>query len=211
MARLRTAATALVAAPSSVAAVTAVTVHSAVGPVPAFRLAALAGALTLLALIAALSQETLRSWISHRAEQRRAAAEAHAIRTLFMAATGGPARTAEDARQKRRDARAFAQAIGLTNVGPTSLGDAMQITRGRAPESAAAPSGGPCAGGPCAGGQGGSGPCAGGQGAGGQGAGGQGDGRPRRRGAVATATGLDLPAVAADRPVRSVPPVTGEA
>jgi hypothetical protein len=90
-------------------------------------------------LIAALSQETIRSWISHRAEQRRAVAEANAIKMLFMAATGGPDRTAEDAQQKRKDARAFASAIGLTNIGRTSLGEAMQITRGRVSAELAQP------------------------------------------------------------------------
>jgi hypothetical protein len=134
MGRVRAAAAALIAAPSSAAAATAVAVQwAAGGPALAFRLATLAGALTLAGLVAALSQETIRSWISHRAEQRRAGAEARAIKMLFLAATGGPDRSAEDARQKRKDARAFAEAIGLTNVGGTSLGDAMRITRGRGP------------------------------------------------------------------------------
>ncbi|MBC6457407.1 hypothetical protein [Actinomadura sp. HBU206391] len=197
MARLRTTAAALVAAPSSVAAVTAITVHSAMGvPALAFRLAMLAGALTLLALVAALSQETIRSWIAHRAEQRRAAAEAHAIKTLFMAATGGPDRTPEDARQKRRDARAFAEAIGLTSIGQTSLGDAMQITRGRGIEGGSRHAGTGTDG------------RTGAQGVGGR-AGGLAAGDPRSRG-VASA-GLELPMAATERPVRSVPPVTGEA
>ena len=140
MARVRTAATALIIAPSSVAATTAVAVHRTVdSPALVFRLAILAGALTLIGVMVALSQETIRSWISHRAEKRRADAEAHAIKTLFRAATGGPDRTAEDALQKRRAARAFAEAIGLTNIGPTSLGDAMQITRGQSPSGRPAP------------------------------------------------------------------------
>jgi hypothetical protein len=138
MARVRTTVATLIAAPSSVAATTAVAVHMSLGDeVLAFRLAMPAGALTLAGLVVALSQETIRSWISHRAEQRRAVAEADAIRTLFHAATGGPDRTPEDAQQKRKDARAFAAAIGLTDIGRTGLGDAMQITRGDGPHGGA--------------------------------------------------------------------------
>jgi len=108
----------------------------------AFGLAALAGVLTLLAVVAVSTpaQETIRLWIRYRAEHKLAAAERFAVRHRLRAGTYGRRWTRGSAAQIRNSAAAYRSS-------DTNLPEIMRITRqpdATAPSSgrAAANSGG---------------------------------------------------------------------
>jgi 1,6-anhydro-N-acetylmuramate kinase len=126
---------------ANLAAISAVTVTPTGAAITTFKmtgdsaislqLAAVVAILGLLVTTVALSQETLRVLIHHAPEIMRTRHEGYAMKRVTNAAVCGPHAKAADAVRKRADARRYAAERGWSN--PTTLGDMIQINRGRTP------------------------------------------------------------------------------